>query len=247
MGLDANQFKYKLFNFGRSSQDLYYSYQIAKRVLTPKTGGGSRIRYALIELNPYTFHADQSLYYSENFRLLHYVVSFKDVHNFWLPLEKYKNLFNANFLAYKLPLENFDINNVMLEKTPLRFMNFKSRLGARERSEVWDKKCYPDTLKEYVKIFDDYLALCQENNVRPIICTFPVSECYKKYFSKKIIAEFNHDIEEALKKYPAVFLDAWKLKGFDDSDFYDVDHLNIKGAAKFSTILNNVIEQLENS
>lgn len=42
MGLDANQFKYKLFNFGRSSQDLYYSYQIAKRVLTPKTGGGQQ-------------------------------------------------------------------------------------------------------------------------------------------------------------------------------------------------------------
>lgn len=38
-GLDANQFKYKLLNFGASSQDLYYGYQIAKRVLTPNRGG----------------------------------------------------------------------------------------------------------------------------------------------------------------------------------------------------------------
>ena len=38
--LDANQFKYKLLNFGRVGQDLYYGYQIAKRVLTPKTRGG---------------------------------------------------------------------------------------------------------------------------------------------------------------------------------------------------------------
>jgi len=47
MGLDATKFKYKLLNFGRSSQDLYYSYQIAKRVLTPKTGGGRQnsLRY----------------------------------------------------------------------------------------------------------------------------------------------------------------------------------------------------------
>ena len=43
MGLDANQFKYKLFNFGVSSQDLYYGYQIAKRVLTPFSGGGAAI------------------------------------------------------------------------------------------------------------------------------------------------------------------------------------------------------------
>ena len=41
MGLDATKFKYKLLNFGSSSQDLYYGYQIAKRVLTPKTGGGA--------------------------------------------------------------------------------------------------------------------------------------------------------------------------------------------------------------
>ena len=45
MGLDATKFKYKLLNFGRSSQDLYYSYQIAKRVLTPKTGGQNSLRY----------------------------------------------------------------------------------------------------------------------------------------------------------------------------------------------------------
>lgn len=147
-----------------------------------------------------------------------------------------------------MPIKDFDINNVMFEKTPLRFMNFKSRLGARERSEVWDKKCYPDTLKEYVKIFDAYLELCKKNNVRPIIFLTPVSECYSKYFSKKLLDEFNYYVNEVIKKFPnAVFVDGWKLKSFDDSDFYDVDHLNIKGAAKFSTILNNVIEQLEKS
>lgn len=39
--LDTTKFKYKLFNFARASQDLYYDYQVAKRVLTPKTGGGA--------------------------------------------------------------------------------------------------------------------------------------------------------------------------------------------------------------
>ena len=42
MGLDANKFKYKLLNFAHSAQDLYYNYEIAKRVLTPKTGGGRK-------------------------------------------------------------------------------------------------------------------------------------------------------------------------------------------------------------
>lgn len=37
--LDVNQFKYKLFNFGRSSQDLYYNFQVAKRAVA--YGGGA--------------------------------------------------------------------------------------------------------------------------------------------------------------------------------------------------------------
>ena len=39
MGLDITKFKYKLFNFGRSGNDLYYDYQTAKFVLNICRGG----------------------------------------------------------------------------------------------------------------------------------------------------------------------------------------------------------------
>ena len=45
----------------------------------------------------------------------------------------------------------------------------------------------------------------------------------------------------------AYFVDGWKLSGFSDDDFYDVSHMNIQGSAKFSAILNDFIEQLENN
>ena len=44
VALDANKFKHKIFNFGRSSQDLYYDYQVAKFILSD-TGGGGRRKY----------------------------------------------------------------------------------------------------------------------------------------------------------------------------------------------------------
>lgn len=125
-------------------------------------------------------------------------------------------------------------------------MDFAARLKARERAELCKGRYYPDTCAEYVKILDNYLKLCQESNVRPIILLFPVSECYKKYFPKKMRSEFLHFVGEALKKFPdAVFVDGWKMSGFDDSNFFDADHMNIKGAAKFSGILNDVIIKLE--
>ena len=198
-------------------------------------------------VDPYFLHADNSKFIDSSL-ILNYVTAFNDVHNFWLPLEQYKSLFNENFLSYKLSLETFDINNVMLEKSPLRIMDFDARLNSRKASEGWNNKYYPDTLKEYLKIFDNYLSLCIENKVRPLMVLYPVSECWSKYFNRKILAEFYHFVNEAVKKYPeAGFIDGWKIKGFDDSDFFDADHLNIKGAAKFSAILNSVILQLEKS
>ena len=91
--------------------------------------------------------------------------TFTDTHNFWLSSEKYCGLFNENFLSFKLPIEGLDTNNVMGEKTALRFMNFKSRMGARERTETWKNKYYPETRTEYLKILDDYLFLCIKNNI----------------------------------------------------------------------------------
>ena len=73
-----------------------------------------------------------------------------------------------------------------------------------------------------------------------------VSEGYIKHFSKQKIDEFYYLVCEAQKKHlSTVFIDGWKIQVFSDEDFGDVDHLNFQGAAKFSTILNNIIENIE--
>ncbi len=76
----------------------------------------------------------------------------------------------------------------------------------------------------------------------------PFSEGFIKYFSKKKIDELRYIVKDAQKKYPdVVFFDGWKAEGFSDLDFADSSHLNFKGAAKFSTMLNDVIEELESN
>ena len=49
------------------------------------------------------------------------------------------------------------------------------------------------------------------------------------------------------KKHPStIFIDGWKIQGFTDDDFCDTAHLGVNGSNKFSAILNDFIEQLEN-
>mgnify|MGYP002623409543 FL=1 len=155
-------------------------------------------------------------------------------------------MLSDSFLNQKLPLENFDTNNVYIEKRFINPIGCNERIKARRVIDLWKNRNFPETVAENIKILDDYLTLCENNNVRPIMFLPPMTEGYIKYFSRKKLDELYYLIREAQKKHTsALFLDGWKLEGFTDMDFADVDHLNLKGAAKFSMILNNLIEDLE--
>ena len=209
-------------------------------------GGHRKLRYALIGLSMYTFHFDQSRLYAENFRLLQYAIAFKDLHNFFMPTEDYLKLFREEYLSFKLPLaEQFDVIGVHADNI-LRLMTFHNKIGARERIDKWESRNFPKTRAENIKILDDYLTLCEENHIRPIMFLPPMTEGYAKHFSKQKLDEFYYLVKKACGKHSsAIFIDGWKLQGFTDEDFFDVDHMNIQGAAKFSAFLNDFIESLE--
>ena len=125
-------------------------------------------------------------------------------------------------------------------------MDINARVNARKRIDVWKDRSYPSTVKENFQIFDDYLTLCEKNNIRPIMFNPPLTEGYMRYFDRQKLDEFYYLVSELQKKHPkAVFCDGWKFEGFSDDYFVDVDHMNLNYAAKFSEILNGVIEQLE--
>ncbi len=245
-GLDVTQFRRKLFNFARVSQDLYYNFLTAKTVIS--YGGHIRFRYALIGLAPYSFHYDGSKVTPGSFLMLHYLIAFNDLHNFFVPMESYRNFLREDYFEFQAPLDNFDLNNPHYAKPQkLRFINKISRLNTRKRAEEWAEKNYPETRDENIKILDDYLALCEDNAIRPIMFLPPMTEGYTNYFNKKMLDEFYCLVEQACKKHStAIFIDGWELKDLmNDSDFYDCDHMNNQGAAKFSAFLNDFIELLE--
>lgn len=244
-GLDVTQFKHRLFNFAKPSQDLYYDFQIAKFVVLCG-GGHSTLRYALIGLPPYSFHYDFSKAFGLQWQLLPYVIALNDLHNFPVPIEIYKKFLSTEYLTKKTSLEPFNVNK------PYGSYREKYRMTQEDIESnaflsPWRRKYYPKTRDENIKILDDYLTLCEENNIRPIMFIVPNSEKYMATFNKQLLEEFHVLIGRALTKHPAArFFDGWKLQGFTYDDFYDHGHLNIYGAAKFSAYLNDFIEQLDN-
>ena len=242
--LDVTYFKKKLFNFAIPSQDLYYNFQVAKHTVI-YGGGHNGIRNALIGLAPYSFHYDLSKTINNSFSLLFYLIAFDDLHNFHVPADVYKKFFRTKYLSKRLSLESVDVTVPFGSKNSLTFMMPKHRLANREIADEWSEKNYPETRAENVKILDEYLTLCEETNIRPIMILSPLSEGYRKHFSKQKLNEFYYLVEQACKKHTsAIFIDGWKLQGVIDADFRDYGHMNTQGAAKFSAFLNDFIESL---
>lgn len=176
---------------------------------------------------------------------MEYLICFDDIHNFWLPKNLYQKLWRQEYLNFKLPLEYVDTNNICYEKVSGP-MSYWANITARNRIDVRRGKKYFETREENIKILDEYLTFCEKNSIRPIMFLSPFSEGYKKYFNRFLLDEFYYLVEKALKKHKtARFFDGWKLEGFSDEYFGDVDHLNRKGAAKFSELFNEFILNLE--
>lgn len=232
--LSAEKFDKKLFDFSIGEQDLYYSYKIAEYIFSEYKE--NIIRDVLIGLAPYSFNYDQSLGYDANFSVLPYFIAFNDVHNFWLSADEYKNLFNEKYFSR----ENF--NDVEKKFLPSEGMSYPAKMNVREYVEAWNGRNFANTREENIKIFDDYLALCEKNSVRPVIFLPPASEGFMKHFSKERLGELYQIVNDALRKHStAKFFNGWNLAGFSDKYFYDAEHFNIEGAKKFSEILNDFI------
>lgn len=234
-GVDVSQFKRKTINLAKPSQDLYYDFQIAKTVLSVD----NRIRYALINLAPHSFHYDLSQVFRYRCIFLNYFTAFNDLHNFFMPVDVYKNFFSEKYLARKLPIDNLDPNGGKSEKI-MNQQDIEAPVAG------WRGKYYPKTRDENIKILDDYLTLCEENNIIPIMFRAINSERYMAEYDETLLEEFDRLVCMACLNHPsAIFINGWHLKGFTYDDFWDHIHLNVQGAKKFSAYLNDFIEKLE--
>lgn len=263
-GLNVNCFKRKLFNFARSSQDLYYNFLTAKFAISCG-GEHSKIRYALIGLAPYEFHYDLSQSMNLQFLMLDYLVAFNDLHNFFVPIDTYRKFFREEYLLNKLSLNDFDVNDPFLVKKKYHAYSVSSKIAAENKKNVsktpnknvakeapvradghGGKKDFPETCLNNIKILDDYLTLCEENSIRPIMFLAPMPSTYMQNYSVNQIEELRYIVEQACQEHlSARFIDGWELDFINDSDFYDKGHMNLQGATKFSTYINDFIEALE--
>lgn len=233
----------KTCKMARHSQDLYFDYHLVKYVIDNYKEVLNTLKYVFISLSYYSFEYDMSYSAMKGKVPLYYQVIGKkhNLHN----IHEYINKTNVNrdiakeiFNLYQngyLEVDWYIRNNY--DNTS----NLSEDIG-KKQALLDGNKNYPETVKENIEILRKYLKLLKDNNIKPVVIVCPVSKYYAKYFPKRLIDEFYMIIRKIGKEYNFQFLDYFDSNLFCNEDFYDVSHLNHKGAEKFTNILNDVID-----
>jgi len=228
-----------IYKFSLASQDIFYDYKIVEYILN--NYNNNKIRYVIIGLSYYSFQYDLSLS-AMRYKVSLYYNILKESHNCNYMYLYYQNQFDENKLIAERLINRDKKIDFKWNSKKLSDLNLEDRIELGKRQANIDcNKNYPETVKENIKIFRNYLELLRVYEVKPIVVVFPASKYYTKYFSKKIEEECYSIIDKFKNEYEFQYLDYFRSNLFKDEDFRDVSHLNKKGAEKFTKILDKDI------
>jgi len=259
LGIEEELLNNNTINLSMHSQDLYYSFELAKKAIL----SNNNIKQCILGISFYALKHDLSSgtrEYSKNMIKDVYYPLLKDVHNsklndFKLP----KTLQDCNI---DILIKNiFDIKkiesyfNKEIYRKDKRYYN--EIINNRKNFDVWNKLAhtskekngieissfhnklfyYNETKKENLKILDEFSLFCEYKNVEFVIVIFPMTKYYKKYIIKDFIYEFNNDLKY-IQKRVSKLIDLRKYEDdLSDLDFEDAHHLSKLGAIKVTNYI----------
>lgn len=237
-------------NLATSNQDLRQGYLTAKYIfdhVKPDT-----IKFVLIGLAPYSFRYDNIESFSVcagNFQYESILQNFTDntLRGQLLRIlvsDSVKRYFNG--ITSKQADLNFDnLKRSMNNEFPVTAM-----IGWEDELRNLTKIHRDATVEKNLQILEEYIKLCLDNGAKPIAFVLPFAPLMRDKYDRELLISFRRGLSHFRNNYDFKVIDLFDLP-LDYSNFYNMAHLNLKGAATVSTIIsyelyeNNVLA-LEN-
>ena len=108
-----------------------------------------------------------------------------------------------------------------------------------ERVRFHTSIIHNEHIAENIGYLEPVLKKLNDRNIRVIFVIPPVYKTYSKYADTAIMAENRRIINGLCKRYHAEFFDYFTDPRFTREEFLNNDHMNWRGAKKFSEILDS--------
>lgn len=260
-GLFENQMPLPARNIAIDAQDLYYSIKSIRTALEYNPN----ITHCILSFAYYFWGYDlslsTSLYQYKRVTEVNYPV-FKDKHNFSGVIEDGTQTFLTSITPLKKYLFSFEkIAEQKIEKLKESFEDANyfpnPRVGsavlqnddgtnrqlAQKRAASHNKFFkYHSTVQENIELFTRFLGEMNSRGIQIILYVPPVTEYYRNYINPELISNYYECMEPLKSKFQFKLIDLFNCDEFENSDFYDYDHLNDQGAEKLGKILGKELE-----
>jgi len=234
-GIDPNQFSFETYNMAFRAQTLFFD----KRITLSYLSRLPKLKYVFINVSYstlyFTHKPERDVFYHYFYDIDYMDKSFikEDISYFYFgytPNTAVQNIFD---FKERVPLSKGWIS---YDTTNIGMMNLKE---AKKRVGYFNEIIAEShSLKDsVVKDLNDFIIKLKSKNITPIIITPPLHEYALSFLDPVIVKQNNIDIQTLCMERNIEYWDYLK-ESFQDSEFYNPDHLNEKGAARFSRLLN---------
>ncbi len=117
-----------------------------------------------------------------------------------------------------------------------------NKLKYKNRAEEFDEPEISER-EDVLNDLTDFIIQLKKDSIIPILFSSPTYIEYNSYLNSEIIRCNQININGICSKYNLEYWDCTKDINFKKEDFYNYDHLNKRGAKKFSKILANKLHE----
>lgn len=256
-GVDPTAFEaYYAYNLANVAQKLYFDEHITEKALRK---GLPALKFVFISIDYHSLHTQRQgkreiwSYYGNG-------VKFKDDTYFlanlspllWgytpqVALALVKKKIKNRIRYGSTPVIDFDVEaGVDITDTVKKgFVGYSGQAPSRfdvphytARTKIFrEPENSPRT--EVIANLEKFITRLQALNIEPILFSPPTYTEYNAFLDTALIRRNQRDIAQICTKYHVPYWDYMTDHRFTKADFYDMDHLNKKGAHKFSKMLSD--------
>lgn len=243
-------FKLKTVNLSYGSQDI----EINSALFFHNVKQMKNLKKVIFELDYHYLDTQREKdYYRYPWYSLYYGIEIQPINQFskFSFYSSNPKLFNKLFLEkmkpnYKAPIINkygFEEGDVLDEFSEMKYDSVKIENTAQKRLKYRHKELSDTDLKKNAERIIAIIKYCKENNIEIYFFSPPVYKTYFKNeltYKKKRVDEF---IQKIISQHNVQYYDFENSSRFNIKDFSNDDHLNAKGAVKFSVIIDSILNK----